>query len=159
MVSEDRATFEWIIDDATPFTWSLPETPPSRGEYAWEVRMDSPTRQLRFSVGAARKNAGSPPASGTLEQLLPPSASRQVIAGRLGANGAPTDTTLLQGVTLRTELAPGLLRMVVTDRGILDDLRRARPEVARFRFSPCPSPVGVIPSGACADERVTVIYR
>jgi hypothetical protein len=49
--------------------------------------------------------------------------------------------------------------MVVTDRAIVDELRRARPEVARFRFSPCPTPIGSITITVCADERVTVIYR
>jgi len=49
-----------------------------------------------------------------------------------------------------------VLRMIVTDRGVLDALRRARPAQARFRFRPCARPVG----GAeqCVDERVTIGY-
>jgi TolB-like protein len=157
-VAVDRATFEWTVDDAAPFSWSLPETPPARGEYLWEVRLDTPTRQVRLSVFAAAKSAGAPPDSGTLTQLLPPHATRVVYGGRLGANGVPTDSTLLQSVSLRTEMAPGVLRLIVTDRGLLEELRRDRPAAAKFRFSPCTQALDVVGKTVCADEKVTISY-
>jgi hypothetical protein len=117
-----------------------------------------PSRELRLVASAASKNAGAPPASGTFTQLLPPGATRVVFGGTVGANGVATDTTLLEGVALRTEVAPGVLRMIVTDRGLLDELRRARPVEAKFRFSPCALALGVVGKTACADEKVTISY-
>ena len=155
-VSAERAVFEWRVDDAAPFTWNRAETPPGRGEYAWDVEAVAGGRYYRLTAGTPAVVPGTAPGSGTLADILVPSAPRTVVTGAVDANGAPTDTTLLQGVALRTETAPGVLRMIVADRGVLDVLRRERPAQARFRFRPCARPVG----GAkqCVDERVTIGY-
>lgn len=158
-ISADRAVFEWIVDDASPFTWHAAETPILGREYRWEVRLAAGNRQNRLVVGAAPKQVGEAPASGTLEQLLPQTATRVVFAGALDAKGVATDTTQLQGVTVRTEFAAGVFRMVLTDPTVLAELRRTKPADALFFFTPCVRPVGVIAIGECPNTRVPISYK
>ena len=155
-VGAERATFEWRVDDAAPFTWNRAESPLGRVEYAWDVDVEVGGRYYRLTAASPPPYPGVAAGSGPLADLLVPSALRAAFTGAVGANGVRTDTTQLQGVVLRTEAAPGVLRMIVTDRGVLDALRQARPAQARFRFRPCARPVG----GAqqCVDERVTIGY-
>ena len=156
-VSATQAIFEWRVNDSTPFTRNRVETPVGRGEHRWVIMIDADTRYYRLSASSATKSAVDVPASGTLADLLPPTANRQVISGTL-AGGIMKDTTLLAGVPLRTEIAPGVLRMIVSDQGVVDALRRARPTHARFRFEPCIVPVGTIDQRQCFEERVAITY-
>jgi TolB-like protein/tetratricopeptide (TPR) repeat protein len=154
-VGADRAVFEFRVDSG-PIVWNRPETPAGRQQASWEVGVNATSRYYRFRTGAQRKIPGLPADSGSLEALLPPATTaRTVVGGSLSANGVETDTTVLHGA-LRTEFAPGILRFVVTDRGVLDLLRRERPAVARFRFYPCIRPVGQ--NRQCFDERVAITY-
>lgn len=157
-VGADRAVFEWRVDDTTSFTRSRAETPAGRGEYRWEVTLELNGRYYRLAASGAAKSPSATPASGTLNDILPLTANRGVNTGALNASGVMTDTTRLQGVALRTEFAPGVLRMVVTDKAVIDALRKARPAQARFRFLPCVSPVGAIGKDQCVDERVSISY-
>ncbi len=157
-VASDRATFEWTVDDAAPFAWNLPESPADQREYRWEIRLESPGRYFGFVGGAAHKATGAVPFTGTLAQLLSSNAYRVVFGGNLNANGVPTDTTVMQSVTLSTEIAPGVLRMIVTDRAVLDALRRMRPAEALFRFTPCAQTLGVVGKTPCVEQRVTISY-
>lgn len=157
-VAAEGATFEWTVDDAAPFTWSGADTPPGRGEYAWEVVLDTPKRRLSLLVRAAPRDVGVREVRGTLAQLLPTGAQREVSSGMMAANGIPSDTTQLSGVVLQTEFAPGVLRLKLTDRTLLQELLRDRPAVARFRFSPCPQAVGVARTVECTLVPVTVRY-
>ena len=157
-VATDRMTFEWTVDDAAPFAWNLAESPADQREYRWEIWLEIPGRYYGFVGGTPRMAAGSMPLNGTLAQLLSSNATRVVFDGKLDGNGVPTDTTVLQGVTLRTEIAPGVLRMIVTDHAVLDALRRARPAEALFRFTPCAQPLGVVGKTPCVEERVTISY-
>ena len=157
-VTAESATFEWTVDDAAPFTWSTADTPPGRGEYGWEVVLDTAKRRLSLLVRAAMRDVGAREASGTLAQLIPPGALREVSSGRMAANGIPADTTRLGSVILQTEFAPKVLRLKLTDRTLLQELLRDRPAVAKFRFAPCPQAVGVAKTVECTLEPVTIKY-
>ena len=155
-VGADRAVFEFRVDSGGPLVWNRPETPAGQGQAGWDVRITAATRYYRLRVSAQGKVPGAPVDSGSLESLLPPTANRIVISGRVGEGGAYLDTTMLRTVTLRTETPPGILRLVVTDRAVLDALRRERPAQARFSFTPCIRPPGQ--NRQCLDERVTIAY-
>jgi TolB-like protein/tetratricopeptide (TPR) repeat protein len=157
-VNAQQAVFEWRVDDSSPFPRGQTEIPPGRAEYRWEVTIEGDGRYHRFVASGAGKTPTIPPATGTLADILTPAASRSVITGALDASGAMKDTTRLQGVTLRTEIAPGVLRMIVIDPAVVGALRRARPSQARFRFQPCTRPVGTIGKDQCVDERVSISY-
>jgi hypothetical protein len=51
-----------------------------------------------------------------------------------------------------------VLRLIVRDKTILDDLRRAKPSEALFRFEPCIRPVGSTGSLQCADIKLPIVY-
>jgi len=155
-VGAERAVFEWRVDDTAPFAWNRAESEHGDEEYQWSIDVEMTGRYYVLSASSDSPYPGAAPGSGTLSDLLSPTQSRTVTTGALGANGARTDTTELQGVALRTEAAPGVLRMIVTDRAVLDALRQARPAQARFRFRPCARPVGGV--AQCVDERVTIGY-
>ena len=155
-VGSERAVFEWRVDDAAPFAWNRAESESGNSEYGWSVDMEMTGRYYTVSAKTTPVYPGATPGSGTLAELLSPIVARAVTSGAMGPNGVRTDTTRLQGVSLQTEAAPGVLRMIVTDRGVLDALRRARPAQARFRFRPCARPVGA--AAQCVDERVTIAY-
>ena len=155
-VGAERAVFEWRVDDAVPFAWNRTESEFGSAEYRWSIDLEMSGRYFALSAGTNPVYPGVTPGSGTLADLLSPIIGRFVSTGALGANGVRTDTTRLQGVALRAEAAPGVLRMIVTDRGVLDALRQARPAQARFRFRPCARPVGGV--AQCVDERVTITY-
>ena len=121
--------------------------------------MSGANRQHRLVVGALGKQVGDAPASGTLEQLLLRTATRVVFAGTLDAKGVATDTTALQGVAVRTEFAAGVFRVVLTDKAVLEELRRQRPADALFFFTPCVRPVGVINRGDCPSTRMSIVYN
>jgi TolB-like protein/tetratricopeptide (TPR) repeat protein len=155
-VLADRVSFQWKVDDASPFTWSRPETPVGRQEYRWEVTLEAGGRYYRMMVAPQTKSAMVAPESGSLGELLGPTAARFVLTGALGAGAVQSDTTLLQGTIVQTETGPGVLRMSVTDRGLLEWIRRERPQQARFRFYPCVNPIGA--ASQCVDEQVTISY-
>jgi TolB-like protein/tetratricopeptide (TPR) repeat protein len=157
-VSAQQAVFEWRVDDTAPFTRNRAETPISRAEYRWQITIDVGDRYYRLLASTQGKVAG-PPASGPLSDILAQAAGRTIFTGKLNALGAMTDTTALQGVALRTEGAPGVMRMTVTDPTLLATLRRERPTHARFRFDPCVTPVGTVGQRQCVDERVPITYQ
>jgi TolB-like protein/tetratricopeptide (TPR) repeat protein len=157
-VSAERAVFEWRVDDAAPFTRNRAETPVSRAEYRWQITVDLGDRYYRLLASANGKTPG-PPASGTLSDILAPSVGRTIFTGKLNVLGVMADTTALQGVALRTEIAPGVMRMSVTDPTLLATLRRERPTHARFRFDPCVTPVGTVGQRQCVDERIPISYQ
>lgn len=64
----------------------------------------------------------------------------------------------MQGVTFRAEAAPGVMRMVVTDRALLADLLRTKPAEVRFTFFPCIRPIGSTGKLECAEGAVKVTY-
>lgn len=156
-IGADQAVFEWKVDDSAPFVRNRAETPPDRGEYRWEVTLATDARYYRLRISEQGKIANSAPVSGTLADLLAP-AARVVIAGAVGPNGVEKDTTALGGVGFRTEAAPGALRMIVTDRAVLDVLRRGRPAQARFQFYPCVQPLGTTGKLDCVNQVVPVTY-
>jgi TolB-like protein len=155
-VGADRAVFEFRVDSLAPLAWNRPETPAGQGQAAWDVKIVTGARYYRLRVNALRKVPGAPADSGSLEALLPPTATRIVLGGTVGADGVEMDTSALQSVQLKTEMPPGFLRLVITDRAVLDVLRRERPAQARFRFTPCVRPPGQ--NRQCLDERVTIAY-
>ena len=157
-VGATEAVFEWKVDDAAPFMWNRPETPAGRGEYRWEVTLETGDRYMMLVASASAREAGAAVGSGTLANILTPSAFRAVVNGSLGANGVKKDTTQLQGVALRTEMPAGSLRLIVTDPGVLAQLRKSRPAQASFKFAPCVKPVGVVGKEQCMDEKVTISY-
>jgi len=57
-----------------------------------------------------------------------------------------------------TEIAPGVLRLIVTDKSALDYLRNAKPAEALFRFEPCIRPVGSTATLQCGDVKVPITY-
>jgi len=48
--------------------------------------------------------------------------------------------------------------LIVTDKSVLDELRRAKPTEALFRFEPCIRPVGSIGSLQCSDVKLPISY-
>jgi hypothetical protein len=156
-ITADRAVFEWTVADSAPFTRYRAETPVGRGEYRWEVTVDAGGRYFRFGAGGSARSPADTPAGGTLADVFTPTSPRYVITGKLSA-GAQSDTTRQQGPTVRTEFAPGVLRMVVTDRGVIDALLKARPAQASFRFLPCVRPVGSVGPSECVERTVPVTY-
>ena len=158
-VSAQEAVFEWRVDDAAPFTRNRAETPPGRGEYRWDVTVELDQRYYRLSAGGSSKVPTSPPVSGPLGDILSPTANRSVSTGATGAGGVLTDTTRLQGVALRTEIVPGALRMIVTDTGVVNTLRRSRPGLAQFRFEPCVVPAGTVGQKQCVAARIPITYE
>jgi TolB-like protein len=157
-ISGTQAVFEWRVDDTAPFTRHRAETPPGRTEYRWDVIVQTGNRYYRLTTNSGAKPAGAAPASGTLADLLPVSVNRAVLTGSANADGAMKDTTRLPSVVLRTETAPGVFRMIVTDQSVIEPLRRSRPTHARFRFEPCVTPVGVVGQRQCLDERIPITY-
>jgi len=157
-VAADRAVFEWKVDDRLPFTRNRPETPPNRVEYRWNVMINSGDRAYRIIVSADSRSPGAPPRSGTLSDLLPPTARRTLSVGRSRPNGLQAGLTLQQNVLVTTEVAPGVLRFIVTDKTILDDLRRARPAEVTFRFEPCIRAAGSTGPLQCADVTLPIVY-
>lgn len=157
-VTPNQVIFEWRVDDAAPFTRNRAETPAGRTEYRWEVTVQAGNRYFRLTTSSGAKSAGAAPVSGTLADVLPGSSNRGVLTGAADATGAMKDTTRLQNVVLRTEIAPGVLRMIVTDQSIIETLRRSRPTHARYRFEPCVTPVGVVGQRQCLDERIPISY-
>jgi hypothetical protein len=155
-VTAQRASFAWRVDDAAPFEWNRSETPPGRGEYLWEIVLEAGGRYYRLSTAPPTRWPGDQPRTGSLGDLLGPTAARVVLTGALGPNSVQSDTTFLQGVIVQTEVASGVLRMNVTEPNVLAWIRREKPQRARFRFFPCAQPVG----GArqCVDEQVTISY-
>jgi TolB-like protein len=156
-VAADRAVFEWTVADSAPFTRNRVETPIGRSEYRWEVTLVSGNRNYRMVVATPQRSPGGTPASGTLGDIVGPTAQRFVTTGIVTA-GIQKDTTALQAVALRTELAPGALRMVVTDRAVLDELRQTKPAEARFRFLPCVRPLGSTGKLECKEGLVKITY-
>lgn len=155
-VSADRAVFEWVVLDTTPFTWNRAETPVGRGEYRWVVSLDAGNRNYRLTVSATARAPVAAVSIGPLVDVLRP-ARRSVTTGVL-VGGVRTDTTEMQGVTFRAEAAAGAMRMVVTDRALLADLLRTKPAEAHFTFFPCIRPVGSTGKLECAEGAVKVTY-
>jgi TolB-like protein len=156
-VSAQQAVFEWRVDDATPFTRHRAETPPGRAEYRWDVVVDAGERYYRLTASPVGKSGAEAPMRGTLAEIRLTTEGRSVSAGAMVA-GVMKDTTRLMAVGLRTETAPGVLRMIVSDPTIIGALRRTRPSHARFRFEPCVIPVGTVGRKQCVDERVAITY-
>ncbi|MGH7520305.1 MAG: hypothetical protein ACREMI_03405, partial [Gemmatimonadales bacterium] len=156
-VSERQAVFEWKVDDSAPFALDRAESPAGRVEYSWEVNVDLGTRYYRMTTNSQAKSAVAAPRAVLLGDVLPPTANRSVFGGASAA-GVQKDTTRLLNVTLRTEIAPGVLRMIVNDPVVVESLRRARPAQARFRFFPCAVPVGTVGRRECLDERIAITY-
>jgi hypothetical protein len=156
MVSADRAVFEWTVADSAPFTWNRVETPIGRGEYRWEVSVDAGNRNYRLQVSSQTRAPSGASASGSLADYLR-STRRTVITGVL-VGGVRKDTTVLQAVTFRTEAVSGALRLILTDRGVLDDLLRSKPTEARFSFFPCVRPVGSTGKLECAEGVSRITY-
>ncbi|MBI3789641.1 MAG: hypothetical protein HY275_02045, partial [Gemmatimonadetes bacterium] len=154
----ERLVFEWTVQDAQPFTWNLPETPSLGGEYRFESRVQAGNKAFVVAVLSFPKRSGLGVQSGTLAQLLDDKVPRFALSGTLDARGAMADTTRLQSVRVQTEIAPGALRVIVTDRAILDALRASRPKEALFRLLPCPQPIGV-PRRECASDAVAITYK
>ncbi len=152
----DRMTFEWKIDDATPFTRNRTETPPGRPEYVWEVALSANGRGYEALVTAGSKAPGAVPTSVPLAELVTPKSTRVIITGKLNAAGTLTDTTALQGSTVRTELQPGVLRMIVSDTTVLGWVRREKPSQVEFRFFPCTEPVEA--ARQCLKEKIAIRY-
>jgi TolB-like protein/tetratricopeptide (TPR) repeat protein len=156
-INAQHAVFEWRVNDSTPFPRNRDVTPVGRGEYRWIVNLEGSNRYYRLTASSTTKSPVDAPSSGTLADLLPPTANRQVVAGTL-SGGVKKDTTLLVGVQLRTEVAPGVLRMIVSDKAVVDALRRERPTHAVFRFEPCIVPVGTLNQRQCLEERIAITY-
>ena len=156
-VNSQRAVFEWRVNDSTPFTRNRAETPIGRTENRWMVTVDAGRRYYRLSANSATK-VMEPPTSGTLSDLLPPTANLSVIGGNLDAGGVRRDTTFQAGIQLRTEIAPQTLRLVVSDSTFIGTLRRERPTHAVFRFEPCIVPVGTLGQRQCFEEKVPITY-
>ena len=155
-IAADRAVFEWTVADSAPFARNRSETPLMRPEYRWEITVNAGERYYRFGASGGSRVPG-PPVSGTLADVLSATGSRWIFTGKL-AGGVQKDTTQLQGGLPRTEVAPGVLRIIVTDKAVLDVMRTARPAEARFRFFPCVRPLGSTGSLECLDTMVKVIY-
>lgn len=161
-VSASQAVFEWSVRGDAPFTVNAPETPSGTREYAWQVRLKAGTRQHVVHAEARRKEEGQLPSSGPLSSVALPNTPRGVELSLLGATGEPFFGQALP-VTLqavRTETAPDVFRIVVTDRALLDEWNRTKPADAAFRFGPCARPIGVIVSeSGCTDQRIRVVYQ
>jgi len=157
-IAADRAVFEWKVDDSLPFTRNRAETPPNRLEYRWSTLINTTDRAYRVVVGADSKTPGVPATDVTFSTLLPPTARRTFSVGKPRANGEQTALVFQPTVAVRTELAPGVLRLIVTDKSVLDELRRAKPTEALFRFEPCIRPVGSIGSLQCSDVKLPISY-
>ena len=157
-IAADRAVFEWKVDDSLPFVRNRPETPPSRVEYRWSAMINSGDRAFRIAAGAIGRDPGAPARSGTLADLLPPTARRVFSVGKALPNGEQTELNVQQNIGVRTEVAPGVLRLIVTDKTVLDDLRRTKPTEATFRFEPCVRPVGSTAKLQCPDVKVPIVY-
>jgi len=93
-----------------------------------------------------------------LSALLPANARRAFSIGRPRANGEQTALVFQPAVALTTEIAPGVLRLIVTDKSALDYLRNAKPAEALFRFEPCIRPVGSTATLQCVDVKVPITY-
>ena len=156
-IAADRAVFEWTVADSAPFTRNRVETPIGRSEYRWEVSLVADNRNYRMVVATPQRSPSGTPASGTLGDIVGPSAQRFVTTGVVTA-GIQKDTTALQAVVLRTELAPGVLRMIVTDHAVLVELRRTKPTEAQFRFLPCVRPIGSTGKLECKEGTVRITY-
>ena len=76
----------------------------------------------------------------------------------MSAAGAKQDTTVLQSVSVRAEVQPGVFRVVVTDPATLAAWRAARPATARLRFYPCLKALGQIGRAECLDQQITINY-
>ena len=157
-VAADRAVFEWKVDDSLPFTRNRAETPPNRIEYRWAAIINTADRAYRIGVTAAPRTPGAPTTDGTLSALLPATARRTLSVGKPLPNGEQSGLAVQQSVAVQTEIAPGVLRLIIRDKAILDDLRRAKPTEALFRFEPCIRPVGSTGSLQCADAKVPITY-
>jgi hypothetical protein len=156
-ISADSAVFEWLVNDTTPFVRDRAETPPGRAEYRWEVTVNAGDRAYRFAASVLPKIAVAKPTNVTLADLLSPTAQRYVSVGK--ATAGPADATILRNSVVRTVIAPGTMRMVVTDRSILDPILRAKPAEASFRFMPCNRPVGSAGPLECSEGKVSITYR
>ena len=121
------------------------ETPPNRVEYRWSAIINTADRAYRVGVNAGTRAPGAPATEGTLSSLLPATARRTLSIGKPLSNGEQSGLAVQQSVAVETEIAPGVFRLIVRDKAILDDLRRAKPSEARFRFEPCIRPVGSFP--------------
>ena len=151
--------FVWIVTDSVPFVRDRAETPPGRGEYRWEVTVNAGDRFVQFTAGVFPKVAVAQPTNVTLSELLAPAAAhRNVSVGSL-SGGVQKDTTVLANVVVRTVIAPGTMRFVVTDRSVLDPILRAKPAEASFRFTPCIRPVGSAGALECNEGKVSITYR
>jgi len=150
--------FEWKVDDSVPFTRNRAETPPNRLEYRWNVLINTTDRAFRVVAAADSRSPGAPPTEVTLSALLPANARRAFSIGRPRANGEQTALVFQPAVALTTEIAPGVLRLIVTDKSALDYLRNAKPAEALFRFEPCIRPVGSTATLQCGDVKVPITY-
>lgn len=161
-VTEREAVFEWKVRAGDPFLSAAAETPPGTSEYNWDIRMLAGTREHRVHFTPERKEVGQTPSSDTLSALFGPATTAHIDLHLNGRNGTPWIQLLLPmtNQTLRTEIVSGVLRMIVTDRVVVDEWRRTRPAEALFRFGPCSLPIGVIRSGpSCADQRISIVYQ
>lgn len=157
-ISADSAVFEWIVTDSVPFVRDRAETPPGRGEFRWEVTVNAADRFFRFVAAILPKIAVAKPTDVTLAELLSTSSQRYVSVGKVTA-GVPGEATVLPNAPVRAESAPGVLRIVVTDRSVLDPILRAKPAEASFRFMPCIRPVGSTAPLECNEAKVSITYR
>ena len=162
-VTASQAVFEWNVRGSEPFVVGAPETPPGALEYFWEVRMIAGEREHLVEITPEPKEVGQLPSSGALSAVLKRSTLRQMTLNWIAPDGKPSALSLRLPVTLetlRTETAPGVFRVIVTDPVLLDEWRRTKPAEARFRFGPCARPIGVVRSGpSCTDQRVAITYQ
>ena len=158
-IAADRAVFEWTVADTGSFPINRAETPIGQGEYKWEVTMDLGGRYYRLVQALPTKMPGAAPASMPLADLIGlPNAQRLLSTGTLMSNGVLKDTTMMQSVSFRAEVAPGVMRMVLTDRNLIDELRRVRPAEARFKIGPCIRPVGSTAKAECVEGTARIVY-
>lgn len=158
-ISADSAVFEWIVNDTVPFVRDRAETPAFRAEFRWEVTVNAGDRFVRFATSVFPKVAVAQPTNVTLSELLAPAASQRSVSVGSLSGGVQKDTTVLASVVVRTVVTPGSMRLVVTDRSVLDPILRAKPAEASFKFMPCIRPVGSPGALECNEGKVAITYR
>lgn len=155
----DSGVFTWTVGGDAPFAVDRANTPPNMPEFVWHVQLSTRDSTYEVLVSTGGKPYGAVPGMVPLAGVV----ARVPRSERQYAQYAAPDVEdraryFFPEKTVALKTDAGGLRLVVTDTGFLETMRRERPAEAVLRFRPCAVSDGST-EPLCKGERVPIVYR
>ena len=150
-VSGDSVALVWTVAGGDTAIWNRAITPPGQSEYTWSVGLG--TWRVFVDVSARMDDHEQ---SGSLTQLLQQGMRGVVDTTAERGSTAGVRNMLASASAVRVDAPPGTIRILVRHPAFLEALRRLHPELAAFRFEPCPKEDA---TAGCGDHTVPITWQ